>query len=230
MNNSKTMIFCTAYAPDILTWDIKHRTWVNDIRSSGLNYDHLVVIDDGSAELPEWSDALIIKEPELPELETDLSIYSFKDNLGRQGIFTQPGWYRSFVFAAVFARHYGFNKIVHVEADAAVISQRLVDHINQFSDGWEALWCPRWNLPETSLQVIAGQSVEQLFEFAMIPYWDNFAGQQVDPPEDSGRNSYFPFTVNKQFIGDRYGEYTEEIPGDADYACQVFTNIRRWWI
>jgi hypothetical protein len=226
----KTLIFCTAYAADSMTWDHKHRLWVNSVRSSGLYHDHLLLPDDASPDVPEWFDAEHIHEPELPLLGTNTTIYRFRENLGRSGIFTQPGWYRSFVFAAVFAKHYGFDKIIHIEADSAVISQHMVSYLNQFSQGWEAFWCPRWNLPETALQVLAGDAVDKLFEFAMIPYWDNFAGRQVDPPVDSGQTSYFPFSINRDFVGDRYGEYTKEIPKHADYACQVGLDIPRWWI
>jgi hypothetical protein len=227
----KTLIFCTGYASTTDKWDNIHRNWLESVKASGLQYDQILIPDDASFNLPNWEAATILTgEPELTEQPvTELVIYKFNERLGRPALYDQPGWYRSFVYAGYYAKTFGFDKVIHIEADCCVISQRFVNYLNNFNDGWEAVWCPRHGLSDTSIQVIAGkQCIEAFSLFNQIDY-NYFRGTPPDPRE-ADQKGYLPFTTNKKFIGDRYGEYTITVPRNADYACQVFENIDRWWI
>lgn len=225
----KTLIFCTGYASTTDKWDNIHRNWLESVKASGLQYDQILIPDDASFNLPNWEAATILTgEPELTEQPvTELVIYKFNERLGRPALYDQPGWYRSFVYAGYYAKTFGFDKVIHIEADCCVISQRFVNYLNNFNDGWEAFWCPRHRLSEASIQVIAGKEcIEAYSLFNEIDY-NYFKGRPPDPRED--QVGYLPFTTNKNFIGDRYGEYTNQVPLNADYACQVFEHLDRWW-
>lgn len=226
----KTLIFCTGYASTTDKWDNIHRNWLESVKASGLQYDQILIPDDASFNLPNWEAATILTgEPELTEQPvTELVIYKFNERLGRPALYDQPGWYRSFVYAGYYAKTFGFDKVIHIEADCCVISQRFVNYLNNFNDGWEAVWCPRHGLSEASIQVIAGkQCIEAFSLFNQIDY-NYFRGTPPDPRE-ADQTGYLPFTTNKNFIGDRYGEYTNQVPLNADYACQVFEHLDRWW-
>jgi hypothetical protein len=226
----KTLIFSTGYGKNLEDWETRHGKWINAIEAGNLEVDTLLIPDDGSPELPNWDGVTVLKG-ELPDQEPDTRgvIYSFPDNLGRQAIYVYPGWYRSFMFAAKYAKKYGYEKVIHLESDAFIISERMQDYINSLTDGWMTFWCPRYQLPETSIQVIAGAALAEYASMADAPY-ELFSGRPADPNPSQGM-SWLPFNlVNKSFTGDRYGENNGEVPMDADYACQIEPTASCWWL
>lgn len=225
----KTLLFYTAYAATREQWQKNFDTWFSSIKISGLHYDQILIPDDGSAEIPVQSHMACYHQGQVFASQPDqpIVVYRFAQRLGRPALFDHPGWHRSFVYAGAYAKQFDFDKVIHIEADCSVISQRFVDYLNRFSTGWEAFWCPRHRLSETSIQVIAGaECIEAYSLFNNIDY-NHFRGTPPDPRED--QVGYLPFRTNKNFIGDRYGEYTDTVPRNADYACQVFEHIDRWW-
>lgn len=225
----KTLIFCTGYAPTADNWQQIHQLWINTVKKSGLVYDQLLIPDDGSPSLPTIEGAVITSGAVEHQPEVEVVIHKFADNLGRPSLFDCPGWYRSFTYAGWYAHKFRFEKVIHIEADACVISRRFVDYLNNFKDGWEAFWCPRHRISEAALQVVAGSDCVEAFSlFSELDYNSNFKGRAPDPYE--GQGSYLPYSTNRTFIGDRYGEYASAIPIDADYACQVHLNLPRWWM
>jgi hypothetical protein len=190
-----------------------------------LGASNLVLMDDGSNrgylemlgfpifqadQLPEdmfMRDALLNHEP---QTTNHVSIITFPDHLGRKELFDFPGWWRSFLFS--FRELNGFDKIIHIESDAYIYSGRLFEYIRGLSDGWSVLWCPRHKFPETQIQVICDGQINKIKGFA--PY--EIRHFQADPERN------LPFThIEKSFKGDRYFEYPQEIPKDADYSCQT---------
>lgn len=226
----KTLIFCTAYGKTLDEWETRHSKWINAIESGKLEVDTLLLPDDGSPELPNW-DGITVLKGDLPDQEPDTRgvIYSFPDNLGRQAIYVYPGWYRSFMFAAKYAKKYGYEKVIHLESDAFIISERMQDYINSLNEGWMTFWCPRYQLPETSIQVIAGSALDDYISMADAPY-TMFTGKPADPNPSQG-TSWLRFNViNQAFTGDRYGENRGQVPMDADYACQIEPTAPCWWL
>jgi hypothetical protein len=218
----KTLIFCTGYAANIQDWDTKYGRWIEAISKSSIVFDKVLIPDDGSPVLPPSDKNLSIIDPlALPQEEptTQVVIAHYQDNLGRQGVYVYPGWYRSFMFSCIYAKQYNYNKIIHIESDAFILSSRMKQHINQFSEGWETYWCPKYQTPETAIQVIAGSSVEVFCTISNEPY-SKFSGIPADPNNSQG-SSYLPYSVNKNFVGDRYGENASPVPDSSDYACQI---------
>lgn len=227
----KTLIFYTAYSANQQHWQNTLDSWIESVNVSGLHYNQILIPDDASPEIPQIDQIDYVVESQILDQQPakDIVVYQFKHRLGRPALYDQPGWYRSFVYAGYYAKIFGFDKVIHIEADCCVISQRFVNYLNNFNDGWEAFWCPRHRLSEASIQVIAGkQCIEAFSLFNQIDY-SYFRGTPPDPRE-ADQKGYLPFTTNKKFIGDRYGEYTTTVPRNADYACQVFENIDRWWV
>lgn len=226
----KTLIFATGHAPNKIEWTTKFNFWINDIKRSGLKYNQLLIVDDHSPEISQLENSIILQEPQTieQELHQEALIYRFAERLGRPALFDQPGWYRSFVWAGWYAHKFNFQRVIHIEADAAIISQSLVDYCNNYKEGWETLWCPLHQIAETAIQLIAGSDCIEAFSlYKHLDYNSNFRGRQPDPREGIG--SYLPYSVNKKFIGDRYSEFRNSVPRNVDYACQLDNNFHRWW-
>ena len=139
--------------------------------------------------------------------------YRFATHEGRIRLTGHRGWWRSFLFSLDIARAYGFERIVHVESDAFLLSRRIVDRINATTDGWTAYWCPQYGVPEPALQVIAH---DQFDAMAAV------AERGLDALTVALAELTIPFTrIERGYAGNRYGESRGRIPGYADFACQV---------
>ena len=214
----KTLIFCTAFSsPErsgFYTWGARYRTWVDGLRQSGLNFDQILLVDDGSSWLPSWRDTVIIDEGDNIRSDAPIVLFHFRDNLGRRGVSDFPGWVRSFFFASTYARANGFEKLIHIESDGFLISDRIQEYFNSVSDGWVSLWCPRYRRPESGMQIIAGGGMKLFDETAAQPV-ESLAGCVVE--------TTLPFThVEHGFRGDRYREFMYHVPRDADWSMQTF--------
>ncbi len=225
----KTLIFCTAFAKTPDEWDERYARWLQAIRTSGLIYDGILVVDDGSPVLPDWPDAEIRHDTGAarpPAEAAPLCLFHFENHLGRRPRFNFPGWYRSFAFAGRYAHACGFEKIIHIESDAFVIGSRLRHYLNNLRSGWTALWCPRWKFPETALQVIAGEAIPRFANIEQTHPHDSLVGRPIE--------LQLPFDhVEKGFIGDRYGEYLRFVPGNAEFAAQAGSGRSdgyHWWL
>ena len=233
----KTLVFCTAWSTSIDRWHNLFGRWINHLENSELEYDQILMIDDGSPILPEWDGITIINEGDMPEHCEDYAvIYHFKENLGRGEELEYPGWYRSYMFAAEWAEKYGFDKIVHIESDAFLISERITTYVNGLENEWTTFWCPRHDFPENNIQIIAGSSLNDFIAWKneKIPY-EIYKGRCAE--------FYTPYTsIVKAFYGDRWGEFTPGmarvpdnrcppgVPRNADFVCQVFEESPCWWI
>ena len=220
-----TLVFCTAHVDDVTVWDGRYRRWLDALTSSGLHCSTALMVDDGSESLPEWPDVAIIREGECLISEAARVLFHFDRNLGRASVFDFPGWYRSFTFACEYADRNGFDKVVHIESDAFIVSERLRDFINEVDDGWIALWCALHQFPEITIQVMAGSGLSAYRTFcASVPH-ETLVGHPYE--------TQIPFTrIERGFVGDRYGERLPYVPVEADYVSQAPEADRSyyWWM
>ena len=200
----KTLLFCTAYADSPEIWENRYFPWYNYYANSNLRADNLLIIDDGS--------------PTQPNFLSENEYYRFPDRLGRQAAHVYPGWYRSFSHGVLNGIDKGFDKIIHAESDAFILSDRIIDFVNSIDSGWHTFWCYCHNMHESAIQVICRDQFDPAKIFLNTPY-SAYSGSCID--------GILPYTnVHKNFAGDRYGEYLDEIPKHVDYACQT----RPGWI
>jgi hypothetical protein len=211
-----TLLFCTSYVDAPYTWTRRYGRWVDYYEKLPLTRTATFLIDDASPYLPE--DPRLAVSDDLPaSLDgSPFHVHRFANRLGRGSAEEQWqhwGWWRSFLFSVKIARRYGYRKIIHVEADAYLLSRSIVDYVNGLDAGWTAFWCPRHGMPEAAIQVIGEDqfpAMEQLMEADVRTLAKGMAEHRL------------PFThVNKSFVGNRYGEYRHTIPGYADFACQI---------
>jgi hypothetical protein len=187
---------------------LRYSIWLEYSRKDyqNMGISHILLLDDGSDEKQlKKLDLPIYRE--LPEELPKASIFTFSTHLGRPEHHNFLGWWRSFLLTPVLAERYGFDKLLHIESDAYVLSQQLRDYLAKVSSGWTALWCPHYEMPETAIQVICRDQFNKMKDFV--------------PPPNTDPEMCLPFTcVNKDFIGDRYGEYGPNSPLNIDYYCQ----------
>lgn len=208
----KSLLFCTSYCSNDKIWKQRIEKWFNHHKQCGLEYDKLLIIDDGSPEIPVWDCITTYDSPFEEEPAENHVLIHFQKNLGRNSIHDYPGWFRSFSFAAKFAKKFNYDKIIHIESDAYVLSKNLIHYINNITDGWTTLWCPLHRYPETAIQIIGKDKINVLY---------NIVSGGYGPYKNKAIETCLPFTnINRQFKGDRYFEYTTDVPLDSDYSCQ----------
>jgi len=178
-------------------------------------FSQCLIVDDASPCLPEWNDlSMLDKTTNEDYIAAQKNILrTFPTHLGRPSTWNYPGWFRSYGFAAKYAKKFNFKKVIHIESDAYLLSQRLFDYINQLDKGWSSLWSNRYNFPETAIQIICEDQINSYFNFSTKPYNSTYINNPIEV--------ITPFTnINKRFIGDRYSEFRADIPSDADFCCQ----------
>lgn len=224
---TKTLVFCTSYSETPLLWTTRYRVWLNAIRGSEIEHDHVLLVDDASPVLPEWPDTHVTNHLRDGLASTGITLFRFDWRLGRQGRHVYPGWYRSFCLAARFAEVHGFDKVIHIESDGFIISSRMQKYINGVSDDWVAPSIQSHAMPESAIQIMAGRSLHAYFQFARRQY-----GEIVG----AAAENIIPFTrIEESFIGSRYGETLHHVPPEADFVTQTNPAMRGkreyyWWI
>jgi hypothetical protein len=219
-------VFCTAYAASLEVWDTRYRQWINALQASSLDYDQLLLIDDGSPVSPLWADLKTVASLRDDIRAASVVLQHFDCRLGN-GPGPWLGWWRSFLYAALYAKRYGFERAIHVESDAFLVSERLCRHFNQIENEWVILWCPRHAFPESGIQVMAGTGLDLFAEYVKRPSSERLAKTaEWDLPRTR---------IEKGFVGDRYGEFLDNIPRDADYVMQANWTLYRtpgylWWL
>jgi len=199
-----TLLFCTSYIDSKECWNERYKLWLDYHRNSKFNEYKICMIDDGATHTPD---------------RDDMIFHRFDERLGRHSNADFPGWWRSFLFSVELAKREGCKKIVHIESDAFLLSERLMNYVDALETGWTAFWCPRWRMPESAIQVICHDQFDTMEEMARM--------DRKDPFFLGGAEYILPFTNTVKFFkGDRYGEYSEKIPDDADYICQLSERVK----
>lgn len=212
--------------------------WIEYYKDFDPQNTQFVLIDDASPYTPPASQAIVVAPGD--ELHATLpTIVRFPDRLGRNNTHSYPGWWRSFLHSVDVAQQIGADRIIHIESDAFLLSERIYKYIRGCKSGWNVMWASRFNMPETAIQVICNDQFDALRSFQ--------DKSQAELDSDIAEKQ-LPFTcINKDFIGERYGEFRipllrtgllrskkfnqlpffqqnwfrERIPANADFAAQV---------
>jgi len=153
---------------------------------------------------------------------------SFPDNLGRPTTLCIPGWWRSFSFSSIIALAYHFDKVIHIESDSYILTNKLFDFIKNKNEGYNVLWCPSmapYGTPETCIQWIMKE-----FLYKIQIAWHmgkNYWYGSCIPLTHYVPERFLAFTnIWQQFLGDRIGDDafdTNKIQTikDYDYICNI---------
>jgi hypothetical protein len=242
------MLFCTSFFRNDSEWNTRYVRWLNHYQQLLPEDVRLLLIDDASPFTPDPAQIRCVDDcADISRIDDRQLIVRFPERLGRADVLVYPGWWRSFLHSVVIARSLGVRKIIHIESDAFVLSHRLLEYIQQLESGWITLWTEGYNMPETAIQVICEDQFEQMDAFRVRDR-SEFEGKLAE--------RLLPFThVNKDFLGDRYGEFRihllrrgllrsrkfnrlkffqqdffrARIPAKADFATQVTADQKIWF-
>jgi len=184
--------------------------WVNYYSSIAkeLFVDKIILIDDGSD--PESLSKVLLPHRVFTK--------SLQPHLGRGDAFAHWGWWRSFTYGGIIAEEEGADRIISIETDAFVLTNKMAKYIRAVHDEWSTPWNNTLQWPETSFQIIGKNHFAWLKKHYSEgqDFWCK-PRLEADCPEKT-----LPVTeINKDLIGDRYTEWGSQIPETADFACQV---------
>lgn len=127
-----------------------------------------------------------------------------------------PYLWRALYFLSELLKQY--DKVLLIDSDCYILTPRLVNYLRDSKSGWETFWVPKYKFPSAELQIINKDALSILEKFcAEKPYLDrNFSRMETE----------LPYTkINKDFVGDRYGEAYMTQDTGMDYYGQ-----RSWYI
>lgn len=207
----KTLLFCTS----LLTEDslFKQSEWWKYYRNKFPEFDFLIM-NDGPVEQSVLNKLMDLTDNDFKEN----NIITFEKKLGRESHY-HWGWYRSFLKALSIGRD-EYDKIIHIESDAVIVSERLTEYLKNENTGWRCMYSEKYFFGESAIQIINSDS------FHLIDRLDeNFDFHTI-------AECILPFRSNKTFVGDRYGEDGRLPSCKIDYACQWDWNwlIDQEWI
>ncbi len=194
-------------------WLVRNKKWIDYYipLKEKLGYTEILFVDNASnkenlAEFKEY-----IKKYD--------SVCSFKFieediHLPRLGNLIYPYWYRAFAKAAMHAMINDFNKIISIDSDVFIFSNRMCEYIKNTNTGWNTFWCQMHGFPESTIEIIGESKFEEMYTFMSEGYLKFYPTLPAE--------TQIPWThVEKSFIGDRYGE--KNLPQDPswDYMGQV---------
>lgn len=105
----------------------------------------------------------------------------------------------------------GYKKIITIDSDAYILTDKLMNHMKRASSGWEAFWCRRHNFPTAEFHILCEDAFPIFQKFSSCPYEDH-DGKLME--------TVLPFThINHNFYCDRSGETRDPVmPGQDLYG------------
>lgn len=236
IQNDSSFLFATGYISNESKIEryIKWIQYYNENKSK-IGADELVIFDDCSnIELVQQLQKVIqgnniefniIDYDKLPdELCKGVNWIRFDSHLGRPSVHITAGWHRSFSYAGVIAKHYGYDKIVHVESDTYILTDRLFNFIHDSKNEWSVLFNKDYNFPDTCIQIIHRDHfkyLEQLYELGE-KFWFKAETNKTFIAE-----FVFKFTnIVRYFNGSWHGGNIEDAPKDVDYFADFPVDIQ----
>lgn len=186
----KTLLFTPSYLEKgRLDRNLKWLDYYNKLKGR-LKFDEILLVDNASSK--QNKDILKLKYPEVKLIECEVFI-------DRKPPHQYGYWYSAFGKAAKYALDNSFDKIVHLDSDVFIFSDRIVDYINNFQLGWVSQWCNIHNFPESTFQLIGSDQIKNMYEHMTRDFLAYYPQEMAE--------THIPFTyVEKRFIGDRFPE------------------------
>lgn len=218
----RTLLFapCIVDTEERLQRNIKWLRYYAPLKDK-LGYDRILLVDNASP--PEFLSRL---EKEIETLGIDARISKKKIRLERIKTDAYGYWYRAFGDAAYYALDHGFDKLIHIDTDVFVFTDKICEYIkNQHyldSPGWIGFWCDIHKYNETIFQVCTGRdNLDNMYQFMTEGFLQYY-------PFDIAERKV-PFThIEKNFTGDRYperGKIVQEEKWDWCGQCPVSMKV-----
>ena len=238
----KTVLFATSYINSERHLQ-RYREWLAYYteRLNKLGAGNIFLIDDGSP--LEWLLQLGIPIIRIDKVtdgifpkvqEGGAAIFRFPENLGRPQTTVIPGWWRSFSFVSFLAYFYTVDKLIHIESDTYILSDRMFYWLKSTRNRWAVPRSKHYGFPDPCIQIIPNYSTDYI-DFPSKPHsnfkvlFDYFNKGEMFWFKNGELNKNYipeyclPFDeITEQFEGDRYGEdWCETIPEKADYISNI---------
>ena len=233
----KSFIFCTSYFGNDEMFRKRYLKWINYYTNHPFTNNKNIFINDDGSDLNCMIDSRVsIHDADaharwgtFPELNSKINLFTHAERkkAPETAIYAHAeGWWRSVSLALKIAKKYNFEKIIHLESDAYLVSKRMFEYVDSLNQGWTSMFCPKYGVPESSIQIICKDQFES-FESLVSCGYQELAKKQVCA------ENLIPFThVETSLVGDRYGEVMDtekymDQPPNIDYFCQVHpdTNV-----
>lgn len=173
-----------------------------------LGFEEIILLDNKS-------DSLLMSELKLLFPEIEVIVHDERLHGGDHHKWEYPYVWRHLSFMMTFGLILK-KKIIFMESDTYVLSKKFAKHIKELDSGYETVYCPKYSMPEASLQILCPDSAVMAVEW--MGNWRDHVGQQTE--------FTLPFTkVNMDFIGDRYGEDRQPQDRAMDYYVQCQTDM-----
>lgn len=194
----RTLLFapCIVDTEDRLQRNIKWLDYYLPLKDK-LGFDRILLVDNASP--PEMLNRLETHIKDKP-----VFIKKKKVRLERIRQDAYPYWYRAFAESAKYSVDHGFDKIIHIDTDVFVFTDKLCNYIKEKhylnSPGWIGFYCNIHQYNETIFQIITGREfIDKMYIFMTEEYLQYY-------PFDIAEKKV-PFThIEKNFIGDRFPE------------------------
>ena len=152
-----------------------------------LGFSHFILLDNASSWEARDSFRYRLKD------NSDIIFVGFSDYLARKGGYDYPYCWRGLNYL----RHYmdRFEKLMCIDSDYFVCSERLATYLRELETGWTSLWSAAYQFPEAACHVICK---DQFYRWDLTD-WNAWNGHVME--------TFLPFThIERDFIADRFGE------------------------
>jgi hypothetical protein len=195
------------------------------VHREAMDVTHFAAFNDGDKNLPV---ELFVRMQNAnspasydPFSENCLNLVYWPDHIG----FGDPpnlhrrGFWRNVFKAVEVCQQQDFDRMILIEADTLIMGPDMLFEIGKTTTGATAYWCPAHGIPESSICIFGKDKFQALADFA-----------SDERRRDKGFESGMDWTeVRKHRVGDRYPEWTQSIPTNAEYCVQVMSwALLRW--
>lgn len=123
----------------------------------------------------------------------------------------------------------GYEKIIFIDTDFFVLSEKMTEWVKSKNDGWSTVYCNKFSFPEAAFGILCKSAFSSYLGLTKTPYLQR---NEECLKNNIPMENILPFTYIERdmLIGDRYGEYTDQgidqTPDMDFYAqCKRYTKM-----
>ncbi len=202
---------------DRLERNLKYLEYYGNLRDQ-LGFERMVFADNGSSE---ENRSKLMTWARIAGLDvTMLTFDPIAEIPAKVGVFHYPYCWRG-LYAMEMMIDAGFDKIINIDSDCFVLTQKAADYIKGLDSGWTTFWCRKYRFPENAAHILCKDAFPRFLDFTRECKWE-------DRATDKPMEKVLPFThIDKELSCDRWGESKFKIRQNAhqDIYCQTKIDI-----